>query len=76
MEEATLSALAEIPDIIRGAQSYVKVYTDRRDQSLERKTFDLFLSILKALTHMMQFLADSVLSTFLWSLVEVKANGW
>ncbi|KAK6224094.1 hypothetical protein LQW54_000241 [Pestalotiopsis sp. IQ-011] len=72
VEEATFSALAEIPDIIRGAQSYVKVYADRRDQALEKKTFDLFLSILKALTHIMQFFADSVLKEIRKQAARIK----
>lgn len=62
IEEAIFGALAEIPEIIQGAQTYVKVYTDRRDQSLERKTFELFLAILRTLTHIMQFFADGALS--------------
>jgi hypothetical protein len=41
------------------ARKYISIYRDHRDQLLERKTFDLYLAILKALTHIMQFFADS-----------------
>ncbi|KAI1858928.1 uncharacterized protein JN550_012286 [Neoarthrinium moseri] len=58
VEEAIFGALAEIPEIIQGAQTYVKVYSDRRPQALEKKTFDLFLAILRSLTHIMQFFAE------------------
>ncbi|KAF3025095.1 hypothetical protein E8E14_014568 [Neopestalotiopsis sp. 37M] len=63
VEEAVFGALADIPEIIQGAQNYVKLYADRQDQFLERKTFDLFLAILKTLTHIMQFLADGGLKS-------------
>lgn len=41
------------------ARKYISIYKDHPDQLLERKTFDLYLAILKALTHIMQFFADS-----------------
>jgi hypothetical protein len=41
------------------ARKYISIYRDHPDQLLERKTFDLYLAILKALTHIMQFFADS-----------------
>lgn len=41
------------------ARKYIYIYRDHPDQLLERKTFDLYLAILKALTHIMQFFADS-----------------
>jgi hypothetical protein len=41
------------------ARKYISIYRDHPDQLLERKTFDLYLAILKALTHVMQFFADS-----------------
>ncbi|KAK6062704.1 hypothetical protein SCUP515_13109 [Seiridium cupressi] len=65
VEKLIFEALAEIPDIIKGARSYVEVYAKRRDQTLERTTFDLFLAIMKALCHIMQFFADgSIRKTF------------
>ncbi|KAH8885481.1 hypothetical protein GQ53DRAFT_728957 [Thozetella sp. PMI_491] len=59
VEEAIFDALAGIPEIIDGARRYIEIYQRLRDHLLERKTFDLYLSILKALTHVMRFLADS-----------------
>ncbi|KAK6064552.1 hypothetical protein SCUP234_12958 [Seiridium cupressi] len=65
VEKLIFEALAEIPDITKGARSYVEVYAKRRDQTLERTTFDLFLAIMKALCHIMQFFADgSIRKTF------------
>jgi hypothetical protein len=42
-----------------GARKYISIYRDHPDQLLERKTFDLYVAILKSLTHIMQFFADS-----------------
>jgi hypothetical protein len=43
---------------MENARRYVLIYKDVRDHFLERKTFDLYLSVLKALNHIMQFFAD------------------
>lgn len=59
VEHAILEALAEIPEVIDGARRYIQIYSQVRDQLLERRTFDLYRSILRALTHIMQFFADS-----------------
>lgn len=45
--------------MMEGARKYIQIYQDHRDQLLERKTFDLYLSILISLKHIMQFFADS-----------------
>lgn len=45
--------------MMEGARKYILIYQDYRDQLLERKTFDLYLSILVSLNHIMQFFADS-----------------
>lgn len=41
------------------ARRYIEIYGKWRDQLLEKKTFELFLSILHTLTQVMQFFADS-----------------
>jgi hypothetical protein len=48
--------------MMEGARKYIMIYQDYRDQLLERKTFDLYLSILTSLNHIMQFFADSTTS--------------
>jgi hypothetical protein len=45
--------------MMEGARKYIIIYKDYPDQLLERKTFDLYLSILTSLNHVMQFFADS-----------------
>lgn len=45
--------------MMESARKYISIYKDHPDQLLERKTFDLYLAILKALNHVMQFFADS-----------------
>jgi hypothetical protein len=45
--------------MMESARKYIIIYQDYRDQLLERKTFDLYLSILASLNHIMQFFADS-----------------
>ncbi|ETS73822.1 hypothetical protein PFICI_14768 [Pestalotiopsis fici W106-1] len=73
IEEAVFSALADIPEIIQGAQNYVRIYAGRQDQLLERKTFDLFLAVLRALTHIMQFFADGGLKKTMQSTLKQSA---
>lgn len=41
------------------AKRYIEIYGRCRDQPLEKKTFELYLSILTALKHIMQFFVDS-----------------
>jgi hypothetical protein len=65
VEDFIFEAISELPEIMEGARKYVKIYKDYPDHSLERKTFDLFLAILKSLNHMMQFFADSSASEWL-----------
>ncbi|KAH7000123.1 hypothetical protein EDB80DRAFT_723213 [Ilyonectria destructans] len=59
VEESILDSLAQIPEVIENTRRYIEIYSELRDQHLEARTFDLYLSILKALTHIMQFFADS-----------------
>ncbi|KAK8063320.1 hypothetical protein PG996_007972 [Apiospora saccharicola] len=59
VEETIFKALSEIPEIMESARRYVQTYYQNRDHSLERKTFDLFRAILRALLHIMKFFADS-----------------
>lgn len=41
------------------AKRYIEIYGRYREQRLEKKTFELYLSILKALKQIMQFFVDS-----------------
>ncbi|KAK8062231.1 hypothetical protein PG997_014328 [Apiospora hydei] len=59
IEETIFEALSEIPEIMENARRYVQIYFENRYHSLERKTFDLFRAILRALLHIMKFFADS-----------------
>lgn len=59
VEEKIFDALSELPEMMEDARRYIEIYKDYRNQLLERKTFDLYLSILTALNHIMQFFADS-----------------
>jgi hypothetical protein len=59
VEDAIVEALASIPETIEGARRYVSFYSQSREHRLEEKTFDLYLAILKALSHIMRFFADS-----------------
>ncbi|KAH8769183.1 hypothetical protein F5883DRAFT_65963 [Diaporthe sp. PMI_573] len=62
VEPVILETLAEIPEVMDDAKRYIEIYGKNREQLLEKKTFDLYLSILTALKHIMQFFADSSLS--------------
>lgn len=64
VEESILDSLAQIPEVIENTRRYIEIYSELRDQHLEARTFDLYLSILKALTHIMQFFADSSFRKF------------
>ncbi|KAH7144592.1 hypothetical protein B0J13DRAFT_47620 [Dactylonectria estremocensis] len=59
VEESILDSLTQIPEIIENTRRYIEIYSESRDQHLEARTFDLYLSILRALVHIMQFFADS-----------------
>ncbi|KAL2286016.1 hypothetical protein FJTKL_07263 [Diaporthe vaccinii] len=60
VEAVIFETLAEIPEIMDDAKRYyIEIYGKYRDQLLEKKTFELYLSILKALNHIMQFFVDS-----------------
>lgn len=59
VEDSIFDALSDLPEMMDGARKYISIYRDHPDQSLERKTFDLYVAILKSLTHIMQFFADS-----------------
>lgn len=61
VETVIVETLAEIPEVMDDARKYIKIYSRCRDQILEKRTFELYLSILKTLTHVMQFFADSSL---------------
>lgn len=58
VEDCIFDALADIPEAMENARRYVSIYRDYPTPFLERKTFDLYLAVLKALNHIMQFFAD------------------
>jgi hypothetical protein len=64
VEDCIFDALVEIPEAMENARRYVSIYRDHPDQYLERKTFDLYLAVLKALNHIMQFFADDSIRKF------------
>lgn len=59
VEDACFEALSSIPEIMDGSRRYILAYSDLRNHHLEPKTFDLFRAILRSLTHIMRFFADS-----------------
>lgn len=71
VEETIFGALSELPEMMEGAKRYIQIYQGYPEQLLERKTFDLYLSILVALNHIMQFFADSSASEILFFHVNV-----
>lgn len=64
VEDAIFEALSDIPGIIDNTRGYIQCYADIRDSSLERMTFDLFRAILRTLTLIMRFFADSTIRKF------------
>ncbi|EFW98416.1 hypothetical protein CMQ_4268 [Grosmannia clavigera kw1407] len=61
VEEAVLEGLAKIPEIIDGAKRYVQIYAQQKKNRLERRTFDIYLAILRALVHMLKFILEGSL---------------
>ncbi|KAI3391982.1 hypothetical protein diail_6389 [Diaporthe ilicicola] len=59
VEAVILETLAQIPEIMDEAKRYIEIYGIYREQLLEKKTFELYLSILKTLKEIMQFFVDS-----------------
>ncbi|PMD57094.1 uncharacterized protein K444DRAFT_615552 [Hyaloscypha bicolor E] len=72
VEESIFDALAELPEIMEDARNYILIYQDYPNQSLERKTFDLYLAILKSLNHIVQFFADSAAKKFFEPIAKQK----
>ncbi|KAI1747728.1 hypothetical protein F4782DRAFT_520175 [Xylaria castorea] len=70
VEDEIFQALAEIPEILEHSQRYIKIYADYRDHFLEKRTFDLFRSILRTLSHIMRFFKDSALRKFSESILK------
>lgn len=63
MQDAAFETPSEIPDIVAGAQRYVDIYKEYKHHTLELRTFGLFRAILRALRNVMEFFADSKMST-------------
>ncbi|KAI0410963.1 hypothetical protein F5X98DRAFT_358392 [Xylaria grammica] len=70
VEDEIFQALAEIPEILERSRRYIKIYADLRDHFLEKRTFDLFRSILRTLCHIMRFFKDSALRKFSESILK------
>ncbi|KUJ07779.1 uncharacterized protein LY89DRAFT_352668 [Mollisia scopiformis] len=70
VEDCIFDALVEIPECMENARRYVSIYKDHPDQYLERKTFDLYLAVLRALSHIMQAFADDGIHRFLGSMAK------
>ncbi|KAI0442771.1 hypothetical protein F4803DRAFT_562076 [Xylaria telfairii] len=73
VEDEILQALAEIPEILERSRRYIKIYADLRDNFLEKRTFDLFRSILRTLSHIMRFFKDSALRKFSESILKQES---
>ncbi|KAK7698462.1 hypothetical protein SLS64_012454 [Diaporthe eres] len=59
VEAVILETLADIPEMMDDAKRYIEIYRGCQDQLLEKSTFQLYLSVLKALNQIMQFFVDS-----------------
>ncbi|KAI0427952.1 hypothetical protein F5Y09DRAFT_314759 [Xylaria sp. FL1042] len=70
VEDDIFQTLVEIPEVLERSRRYIKIYADLRDNSLERRTFDLFRSIIRTLCHVMQFFKDSTARKFSESILK------
>ncbi|KAI0453850.1 hypothetical protein F5B21DRAFT_478091 [Xylaria acuta] len=70
VEDEIFQALAEIPEILEHSRRYIEIYADLRDHFLEKRTFDLFRSILRTLSHIMRFFKDSAFRKFSESILK------
>ncbi|KAJ9156115.1 hypothetical protein NKR23_g1372 [Pleurostoma richardsiae] len=70
IEDSILESLAEIPEIMESARKYIRIYSRLRDTTLERRTFELYLSILRTLTYIMLFIAESSFRKVLQSTLQ------
>ncbi|WDK23004.1 hypothetical protein CGRA01v4_14295 [Colletotrichum graminicola] len=59
--EAIFQFLSDIPDIMENARQTFALYKEMGGHSLDRRSFELFRAVLTALSHIMQFFADSKL---------------
>ncbi|KAK8116432.1 uncharacterized protein PG998_004713 [Apiospora kogelbergensis] len=65
IEETVFKALSDIPEAMESARRYVQIYDENQDRSLEKKTFNLFRTILRALIQIMKFFTDSKTREFI-----------
>ncbi|KAK2028609.1 hypothetical protein LX32DRAFT_663747 [Colletotrichum zoysiae] len=63
--EAIFQFLADIPDIMENARQTFALYREMGGHSLDRRSFELFKAVLAALSHVMQFFAESKMDKFL-----------
>ncbi|KAI0198182.1 hypothetical protein F4808DRAFT_265975 [Astrocystis sublimbata] len=73
VQEEIFVALADIPEIIEHSQRYVKIYADTKDHYLEKRTFELFRTILRALINIMRFFNDSAFRKLSESFLKQKS---
>ncbi|KAH8649231.1 hypothetical protein BX600DRAFT_474796 [Xylariales sp. PMI_506] len=83
VEEIIFEALADIPEMMENAREYLRIYDDQRHKRLEnltieffrleKLTFELFRAILRTLTQIMRFFADSSVRRLLEPLLNQSA---
>ncbi|KAK7728277.1 hypothetical protein SLS63_006725 [Diaporthe eres] len=72
VEAVILETLADIPEMMDDAKRYIEIYRGCQDQLLEKSTFQLYLSVLKALNQIMQFFVDSPLNSIVQVMQATK----
>ncbi|KAI0157022.1 hypothetical protein GGR57DRAFT_78043 [Xylariaceae sp. FL1272] len=73
IEDEIFQALEEIPQMMEHSRQYMQIYADYRDSALEKQTFHLFRSILRALIQIMQFFKDSTFRKISGSILKQGA---
>jgi hypothetical protein len=61
VEDAIFQALSDIPEILERSRRYVTIYANLREHALEKRTYELFRSILRTLCHIMRFFKEGTL---------------
>ncbi|KAI1270113.1 hypothetical protein F5Y18DRAFT_367148 [Xylariaceae sp. FL1019] len=73
IEDEIFQALEEIPEMLEQSRQYMQIYADYRHSTLEKRTFHLFRSILRALIQIMQFFKDSTFRKISGSILKQGA---
>ena len=71
VDDMLFEVLGKIPEYLGNAERYQNIYRSSRNPKLVRKTADLYVSIVVALTAVFEYLRENSLGLYLMPLVYI-----